>query len=192
MNIDEFKNSARDSKTENLDLDRIVQLLSDRIRAIRQAAFHQLAEIDDKSAKQALWNYVPYDRMECLHTIADFNITDYYGCHQDPEQLPQYFRIADYSNKLVCYWSLTYKFAHLCYWDLATGERQTAYKMSTHEFGLGQRGKVAIHTYQDSVNLENLEDMSDWTNPSRHLRCSISPQAFAICPTGWKQKCSLS
>jgi WD40 repeat protein len=168
-----------DKKPNTLNLDRVIRSLNDSNRSIRQAAFHQLSKLDDDAAKKALWNYLPYDRMKCLHTIVDFNNADGYGYYK----LPQYFRIADYSNKLVCYWSLTYKRAHLCYWDLATGERQTAHEMSTHEFGLGQRGKSAIHTYQDSVNLENLEDMSDWTNPSRHLRCSISPQAFAVCPT---------
>jgi WD40 repeat protein len=172
MNFDKLEDN-------NGDLDKTILSLSDRSRSIRQAAFHQLSKLDDDAAKQALWNYLPFDRMECLHTIVDFNNDDGYGYYK----LPQYFRIADYSNKLVCYWSLTYKRAHLCYWDLATGERQTAHKMSTHEFGLGQRGKSAIHTYQDGVNLENLEDICDWNKPSRGLHSSVEPQAFAVCPT---------
>lgn len=168
-----------DKKPDLINLDRIIRALNDSNRSIRQAAFHQLSKLDDDTAKQALWNYLPFDRMECSHTIVDFNNADGYGYYK----LPQYFRIADYSNKLVCYWSLTYKRAHLCYWDLATGERQTAYEMSTHEFGLGQRGKIAIDTYQDGIGLKNLEDISDWTKPSQGLHNSISPQAFAVCPT---------
>jgi WD40 repeat protein len=185
MNFDEIdnNNNNQNQKLDNIDLDWLVRSLNDPNRSIRQATFYHLSELDDDTAKQALWSYLPYDRMECLHTIKDFNITDYNGCHEDPEQLPQYFRIADYSNKLVCYWSLTYKRAHLCYWDLATRERQTAYKMSTHEFGLGQRGKSAIHTYQDGISLENLEDISDRTKPSRGLNGLFTPQAFAVCPT---------
>jgi hypothetical protein len=182
MTIDQVDN---DNESDTINLDRLIRSLNDSNRSIRQAAFHQLSKLYDDTAKQSLWNYLPFDRMECLHTIADFNITDYNGCHQDPEQLPQYFRIADYSNKLVCYWSLTYKIAHLCYWDLATGERQTAYEMSTHEFGLGQRGKSVIHTYQDSLSLENLEDISNRTKLSYplSLQSPFTPQAFAVCPT---------
>jgi WD40 repeat protein len=175
MNFDKLEDN-------NSDLDKTILSLNDPTRSIRQAAFHKLSKLDDDAAKQALWNYRPFDRMECLHTITDFNITDYNGCHEDPEQLPQYFRIADYSNKLVCYWSLTYKRAHLCYWDLATGQRQTAHKMSTHEFGLGQRGKIAIHTYQDGFSLENLEDITDRTKPSHSLDGLFTPQAFAVYP----------
>jgi hypothetical protein len=48
----------------NSDLDKTILSLNDPNRSIRQAAFHKLSKLDDDAAKQALWNYLPFDRME--------------------------------------------------------------------------------------------------------------------------------
>lgn len=139
MNVNDFENNHRDRETENLDLDRIVQLLGAPIKAIRQAAFQKLSKLREDTAKEFLWNYLPYNRMECLHTFSDLiGITDC-GYGNSPNELldlPQYFGIADYSGQLVCYWCLTYKRAYLNCWNLTTGEVQKSCQLSTHEFGL--------------------------------------------------------
>ena len=75
--------------------------------------------------------------MQCLHTLIDFNSTiTACGYEHKLIHLPQYFGIANYSNKLVCYWSINYKYAYLYHWDLVTCEVQKSCERRTHEFGL--------------------------------------------------------
>jgi WD40 repeat protein len=125
--------------------------------------------------------------MKCLHTFSDFiNITDC-GYGENPNQLldlPQYFEIANYSGELVCYWSLTYKRAYIKCWDCKTGKEQKSCQLSTHEFGLGQRGKIVIETYQDRFTVRSLESIPEYYQTSG-ITDIFSPTnlAFNVCPT---------
>ena len=178
------KSHYDDQKIDNLDLDLIIRSLNDPNRIIRQIAFQQLSDLDNDREKQALWNYHPYDRMQCLHTLIDFYSTiSSHLCSHETLELPQYFGIADYPNKLVCYWSLTYKRAHLCHWNLATGKLQESYERSTHEFGLGQRGKITIDTYQDGFSIRNTEDMTYYEKSCISDVLSPNYLAFDVCYT---------
>lgn len=185
MSLNELvKNHNEDRKIDNFDIDFIIRSLKDPSRIIRQIAFQQLSDLDDDTAKQALWHYHPYDRMQCLRTLIDFNSTiTACGSKRKLIDLPQYFGIANYSNKLVCYWSIDYKYAYLYHWNLVTGEVQKSCERRTHEFGLGQKGKITIDTYQDAFGIANTEDMMYSRKEGLSDIFSPTNLAFDVCPT---------
>jgi uncharacterized Zn-finger protein len=83
-------------------LDLITQALDDPIREIRQSALLLLSESDEAIAIESLWNHLPYKNMQCLHTISEFEFGH-----------PDYFKIADYNNTLLCYCDTTYRASHI-------------------------------------------------------------------------------
>lgn len=70
MTFDKLDKSHHDDRTtDSFDLDLIIRSLNDPNHIIRQIAFQQLSDLDDDRAKQALWNYHPYDRQRGKITI---------------------------------------------------------------------------------------------------------------------------
>lgn len=67
----------------------VAQALGDRNREIRQSAFLLLSDTNENVAKQAIWNHLPWEKMQCLQTLTEFNLDCY-----APEQHPDYFAIA--------------------------------------------------------------------------------------------------
>lgn len=47
----------------------IIQALENESREIRDIAYFLLTQSPSEMAKQALWNYLPYKQMKCLHTL---------------------------------------------------------------------------------------------------------------------------
>jgi WD40 repeat protein len=176
-----------DPQVENIDIDSTIECLNDPRREIRQSAFHQLSNLNTDAAQSALWNHLPFDRMRCLHTLQDFNLThyDYPATSSELRDLPQYFGIADYCNRLFCYWCLTYKCSYIYCWDLETGKVHRSSERYTHEFGLGQQGKIAIDTYQDSFSFYKSDDLTTSLDHMSGWKYFFSANylAFTVCPT---------
>jgi WD40 repeat protein len=135
---------AIQSGKDGLDLS--VRALNDPIREIRQAAFLLLSESDETIARKSLWNHLPYKNMQCLYTITEFEFGH-----------PDYFKIADYNNTLLCYCDTTYRSSHISIWNLETGIQKTDFPLSAHEFGMGEYGKICIFNYQEHLTLLNIE-----------------------------------
>jgi WD40 repeat protein len=127
-------------------LDLITQALDDPIREIRQSALLLLSESDEAIAIESLWNHLPYKNMQCLHTISEFEFGH-----------PDYFKIADYNNTLLCYCDTTYRASHISIWNLETGVQKTDFPLSAHEFGTGAYGKMCIFNYQEHLTLLNID-----------------------------------
>jgi WD40 repeat protein len=160
----------------------IATALEDRNREVRQAAFILLSESDRDIAKQALWNYLPFGKMQCLHTLTKFQIDFPFFYNPEPER----FAIADYNNSLVCYWSLDYKHSFIHIWDLASGESKQYCNCSTHEFGLAQEGRILCFTYQDWFGKIKIDKACDVDTKFDEIFSEFSTPtnfAFSICPT---------
>ncbi len=125
----------------------IIKTLDDKARKVRQTSLLLLIESKTKIAKQALWNYSLFSKIECLNTIDNFNFDSF----ETNEYHPDYFAIANFNNSLVAYWDITYKSSGVAIWDLETGNLKKDYDLTAHEFGLGKNGKVFISAYQDII-----------------------------------------
>ncbi|MEH1895272.1 MAG: hypothetical protein V7K94_08210 [Nostoc sp.] len=102
---------------EQPGIELIIKALNDRTREVRQSAFLLLSDCHNDLARQAIWNYLPFKKMQCLHTLTNFNFNDY----NLEQHHPYYFAIANYNNTLICYWDLNYKSSVINVWDLETG-----------------------------------------------------------------------
>lgn len=131
-------------------LDLIIRALNDPIREIRQSALLLLSESDEVTAKESLWNHLPYENMQCLHTITELEFGH-----------PDYFKIANYNNTLLCYCDTTYRSSHISIWNLETGIKKTNFPLSAHEFGIGEYGKFCIFNYQEHLTLLNVETQQE-------------------------------
>ncbi|MGB3205964.1 MAG: hypothetical protein WBB28_13320, partial [Crinalium sp.] len=126
----------------------VVNALDDRTRVVRQSALLLLSDSNEDIAIQAIWNHLPFAKMQCLHTLTEFNL----DCYNPEQHHPDYFAIADYNNTLVCYWDLRYKASSVNVWNLETGQQTKNFVLSNaHEFGLGKEGRVCIVNFQDLV-----------------------------------------
>ncbi|MBW4558481.1 MAG: hypothetical protein KME59_21655 [Trichormus sp. ATA11-4-KO1] len=159
----------------------ISQALNDHTREVRQSAFLLLSDCHEDIARQAIWNYLPFKKMQCLHTLTNFNYSNLEQHH------PYYFAIANYNNTLICYWDLNYKYSVINVWDLKTGQQRRNLELDTaHEFSLGKNGKVSVISFQDLVWVLDTEthklindDCPDYfihpIFPNSHC--------FTVCPT---------
>ena len=132
-------------------------------------------------AKQALWNYLPFSQMQCLHTItkfesSSFNLENYYR---------SYLAIANHNNILVYYWNDGYKTSTVCIWDLKTGRRITSYIWTKSEFRLGKKGKVFVEGYRSLLFVFELETQKQIDNyPDNTMKgCEVFGGQFAVCET---------
>ena len=159
----------------------IIKALQDRDRKVRQSARLLLLESDEEIAAQALWNHLSFKKMQCLHTIIDFEV-DYYNRVHDPN----YFGIADYNNTLVGHWNLGSS-SKMAIWSLESGDFQQASDFFTaHDFELGKQGKIFVTTFEDIIlpaqNLETQAFINRKSNLEIVMR-GIEPMGFAICKT---------
>ena len=157
----------------------VVRALEDKVRKVRQSALLLLSESETKIAKQALWNYLPFSQMQCLHTIIEFKFNSF-----DTKYYPDYFAIADYNNSLVCYSDVEYKRSGIAIYDLETGKAKTNHYLSmAHEFGLGKDGKVFVTSYQDFLQAYNLETLEGIYKFSDKQMNGSSPRKgeFTVC-----------
>lgn len=157
----------------------VAQALENQTRKVRQAALILLGESATEIAKQALWNYLPFSKMQCLHTITEFK----FGSFNTEGFDPDYFAIANYNNTLVAYWDITYKASGAAVWNLETGEAQKDFWLMAHDFGLGKKGKIFISSYQDvimpSQNIETQKLPDDYLEGISKMR-GIEPMGFAV------------
>ena len=63
------------------------------VKEVRQSALLLLSKSEAEITKQALWNYLPFSKMQCLHTITEFKFNSF-----DTKYHPDYFAIANYDN----------------------------------------------------------------------------------------------
>jgi WD40 repeat protein len=131
----------------------VVQALEDKTRKVRQAALILLAESDKEIAKQALCNYLPFLKMQCLHTISELNL----DCKNSQLHHFQHLTIANYSNKLVSYWHLDKDSCHH-FWDMAKGELEECLCSRSNQYALTKDGKRAIFSYYDFLFWAKVEE----------------------------------
>lgn len=131
----------------------VINALQDRDRKVRQSAQLLLSESDKEIAKQALWNYLPFPQMQCLHTITDFK------CNYFDEQYhPYYFAIADYNNSLIISYDEIYERIGFAIFNLETGINVKNDYVQAYGFKLGKRGKVYVDYVQHIINVYSLEN----------------------------------
>ncbi|MEH1813328.1 MAG: hypothetical protein V7K26_22875 [Nostoc sp.] len=58
-------------------IDLVIQALGDGIREVRESALLLLSYSSEVTAEQAFWNYLPFAKMQCLHTLTEFNLDCY-------------------------------------------------------------------------------------------------------------------
>lgn len=159
----------------------VIAALEDPVRKVRQSALLLLSESETEIAKQALWNYLPFRQMQCLHTITEFKFDSF-----NTEYHPDYFAIADYNNTLVCYWDINYKISGVAIWNFETGNRKIDFSLTAHEFELGKHGKVFINSFQDVIlSARDIETQKIIDKCSIHpfMRGTETSQAFSVCTT---------
>lgn len=129
-------------------LELIIQALSDKSRDVRDAAYWLLTQSTAEIAAQALWNHLPYARMQCLHTITGRG-----------EREPNYFAISSDSRILVsnCH-SEAYRYAYktVNIWNLQTGDLIDSLFLPFEHMGSGRNGQLIVGHYQDVITTYNL------------------------------------
>ncbi|MHC5734552.1 WD40 repeat domain-containing protein [Nostoc sp.] len=160
----------------------VVQALDNEIREVRQSALLLLSDSSEVTAGQALWNYLPFAKMQCLHTLKEFNL----DCYNPEQHHPYYFAIADYNNTLICYWDTYYKGSFVNIWHLETGQSKKYFGLGmAHEFALGKSGRVSIISFQDvlwALDTETQENIG--TFPDNLIHTVLPhPHCLAVCPT---------
>lgn len=170
---------AWEHHTAGIDL--VIKALSDSVREVRQSAWLLLLESEAEIAKQALWNYLPFAQMRCLHTISEFKFDSF-----DQEYHPNYFAIADYNNSLVCYWDIGYKLSGVAIWNLRTGNQERDYSLTAHDFRLSKQGKIFVHNYQDIIMPAQELETQEYINedfPHVAVMRGIDPLGFTVSKT---------
>ena len=168
---------AYEYDTEGINL--IIKASADKSRKVRQAALIFLTESKTEIARQALWNYLPFSKMQCLHTITKFEFDSFNTEQFDPD----YFAIANYTGTLVSYWNTEYKRSGIAVWDLKTGSLKQDYDLAAHEFGLGKNGKVFVTSYQHLCYVYELQSQKQIDNYPDEFIHGINPLSgeFAVC-----------
>ena len=132
----------------------VAQAVEDKNRKVRQAALVLLGESETKIAKQASWNYLPFSKMQSLHTISEFSL----DCYEPEKRHPNYLAISNYTNTLICHWDLG-NYTCIDTWDLATGSFKKSCRLQyTHQCRLGNNGKDIILTYDDHITKIFIEE----------------------------------
>lgn len=122
----------------------VTQALKDRNRKVRQAALVLLTESDAEIAQQALWNYLPFFKMQCLHTITELDL----NCQNSQSHHFQHLTIGNCNNKLVSYWYLN-KDSCNHFWNMATGKLEKCLCSRSNQFALSKNGKEAVFNHYD-------------------------------------------
>lgn len=137
----------------------VATALKDPVREVRQSALLLLSESETEIAKQALWNYLPFAQMKCLHTISKFEI-DWY---ESPKFDWLYgFAISNFTNTLVICWDLG-NATHVHTLNLATGQIiKSCRQREQNKFGLGNRGKDIVFSFEDWIYSATLNDLEDY------------------------------
>ena len=137
----------------------VIAALEDGVRKVRQSALLLLSESETEIAKQALWNYLPFAQMKCLHTISKFEI-DWY---EPPKFDWLYgFAISNFTNTLVICWDLG-NATHVHTLNLATGQIiKSCRQHEQNKFGLGNRGKDIVFSFEDWIYSATLNDLEDY------------------------------
>ena len=154
-------------------LELMKKALDDPSREVREAAYWLLTESKTETAKQALYNYLPYKRMQCLYTIKDLQLnSSIYSIYS-----PDYFTITPDGKNLVCVWGFAYKFTGIQFWDLWTGQLSRSINNCIHGIRLGAEGKTLVGYFQDFIIVENLQSEGGSSFPGD---IDLSNPAFAV------------
>ncbi|MBN3872510.1 WD40 repeat domain-containing protein [Nostoc sp. JL33] len=162
-------------------IDLVIQALGDGVREVRESALLLLSYSSEATTEQAILNYLPFAKMQCLHTLTEFNL----DCYNPEQHHPDYFAIADYNNTLICYWDLSYKQSFVNIWHLETGQSKKDFDLAmAHEFGLGKSGKVCIISFQDilwPLDTETQDPIG--TYPNYLMRSMLANHCLTVCST---------
>ncbi|MEH2236203.1 WD40 repeat domain-containing protein [Nostoc sp.] len=171
----------------------VIQALDNDIRQVRQSALLLLSDSTEVTAGQALWNYLPFAKMQCLHTLTEFNL----DCYNPEQHHPYSFAIADYNNTLICYWDIYYKGSFVNVWHLGTGQSKKDFRLGmAHEFALGKSGRVSIISFQDllwPLDIETQENIGTFpdnlipTVQAHHHCLAVCPTKQPLVATGYTQ-----
>ena len=154
-------------------LELMKKALDDPSREVREAAYWLLTESKTETAKQALYNYLPYKRMQCLYTIKDLQLdSSIYSIYS-----PDYFTITPDGRNLVCVCGFAYKFTGIQFWDLWTGQLSRSINNCIHGIRLGAEGKTLVGYFQDFIIVENLQSEGGSSFPGD---IDLSNPAFAV------------
>lgn len=140
----------------------IIKTLDDKARKVRQTSLLLLIESETKIAKQALWNYSLFSKMQESNTITEFNLRDYdFRNYQ-----PSYLAISNHNNTLICHWRCSpYYFINA--WELTTGILKKSCLLQYAEIcRLGKNGEDILCSFDDfisRISIEELEDFGDQT-----------------------------
>ena len=138
----------------------IAQTIKDKTIKVRQAALVLLTESETETAKQALWNYLPFSKMQCLHTISEFDL----DCYEPEKRHPSYLAISNYTNTLISHGDLGH-YTCIHTWDLAIGNFKKSCRLQyAHLCRLGNNGKDIIFTYDDFITRISCEKLKDFGN----------------------------
>ena len=153
----------------------IAQALEDKTRKVRQAALILLGESKAEIAKQALWNYLPFSKIQCLHTIRELNL----NCVHPEFHHFEHLSIANCNNKLVSYWYLNKDSCHHL-WDMATGKLERCLCSRSNQFALSQNGLKSIFSHYECLFVADLSQASDYLIGCDILTETPNYNAFAI------------
>ncbi len=164
----------------------IIQALENESREVRDVAYFLLTQSPSEMAKQALWNYLPYKSMKCLHTLTnhqeyDIAYMDMYKKYRHGE-IDNLTISADGVNLIAQYYD-----EWGCYpvevWNLYTGQLIRTFNLQTGAEGvnpvaISPDGRSIFSNYQDCLNVFSVH-----TGEVRYLPIledSGGPTALAI------------
>ena len=157
----------------------VVNALQDRDRKVRQSAHLLLSESDEEIAKQALWNYISFTQMQCLHTIAEFNL-DCSSCGCGQHHHFQNLTISNFNDTLVSYWHLS-KYSCIHIWHMVTGESKHVFDTQSNYFALGRNGIEAVFSYYECLFTAEGENLDEHYPYSEVVGETPTYNAFAVC-----------
>ena len=150
-------------------------------RAVRQSAQEIFRETDSTAAREAIWDYLPFSRMQCLQTIENLLPEKY---HQDLGSNPEYVAISNEENLLLCYWNDGDSQAYVATYALSTGKKVFSKSLdNSHTLALGNNGKIGISNdyYPHIFKLDTQEFCL--FNQEISTQSNLPNSSVTICPS---------
>ena len=156
-----------------------IDALEDSAREVRQSALLLLSESEAKIVQQALWNYLPFARMQCLRTIAEFNL-DCPNPHYAEFHHLTNFAIADFNDTLITYWILP-KYSCLHVWDMKTGMSIEVLDSMTNHIALRLNGAEIVCNWYERLNVTKTSNLDEHDLGYKAVIETPCHEAFTVC-----------